>query len=76
MERDYDSKLTRKKSFSLIADLSKTEEEGRFTREMRLIQNGCPLCDFVQGELERTGSVPIEEWIYLIHMKKAHGIEP
>jgi len=72
MERDYNA---RKKSISLLADLSKTEEEGRFTPEMRLVQNGCPLCDFVQGELERTGSIPIEEWIFLFHLEKAHGIE-
>jgi len=76
MERDIDTKHARNKSSNLIADLSNPEQEGRFMRKMRLIQNGCPLCDFIQGEVERTGSIPIEEWIYLAHMKSAHGIEP
>lgn len=67
----------KKQSLSELEVLFKDEkEDGRFFREMRLAQNCCPLCGFVQGELKRVGSFPIEEWIFIFHLKKAHGIEP
>ena len=49
---------------------------GRFGREFRLRKNSCPLCNFVQNEIEKGNSFPVEEWIYLAHLRNAHGIEP
>jgi len=64
----------------MIKNLGETLEEncettGKFERELMLAKYGCPLCTFVKGEIERTGEVPIEEWIYLSHLKKSHDIE-
>ncbi len=49
---------------------------GRFGREVRLSKHGCPLCSFVQKEIEKGNPLPIEEWIYISHLKNAHGFEP
>lgn len=49
---------------------------GRFGREVRLSKNGCPLCSFVQKEIDKGNPLPIEEWIYISHLKNAHGFEP
>jgi len=49
---------------------------GRFGRELRLKRNSCPLCNFVQKESEKDNPFPVEEWIYLAHLKNVHGIEP
>jgi len=49
---------------------------GRFGREIRLSKNGCPLCNFVQKEIEKGNPLPIEEWIYVSHLKNTHGFEP
>ncbi|MDA4111006.1 MAG: hypothetical protein OK439_00595 [Thaumarchaeota archaeon] len=49
---------------------------GRFGREVRLTKNSCPLCNFVQKEIEKGFPLPVEEWIYISHLKNAHGIEP
>ncbi len=68
--------MNKKSSSGAIARLTEENGQGRFTREVRLTQNGCPLCSFVRGELERTDSIPIEEWIYLAHLKNAHDIVP
>jgi hypothetical protein len=51
-------------------------ERGRFGREVRLSKNSCPLCNFVQKEMEKGNTIPVEEWIYLAHLRNAHGIEP
>jgi hypothetical protein len=52
------------------------EPEGRFGHELRIKRNSCPLCSFVQKEIEKGNSMPVEEWIYLSHLRNAHGIEP
>jgi len=52
------------------------EPRGRFGREVRLSKNSCPLCNFVQKEIEKGNVLPVEEWIYLAHLRNAHGIEP
>jgi hypothetical protein len=49
---------------------------GRFGREVRLSRNSCPLCSFVQKEIEKGNPLPVEEWIYISHLKNAHGFEP
>jgi len=49
---------------------------GSFSHELRLWKNSCPLCSFVQKEIEKGNSFPVEEWIYLAHLRNAHGIEP
>jgi hypothetical protein len=50
--------------------------EGRFGHELRVKRNNCPLCSFVQKEMEKGNSIPVEEWIYLAHLRNAHGVEP
>ena len=50
--------------------------EGRFGRELRLSKNSCPLCNFVQKEVEKGRPLPVEEWIYVSHLKNSHGFEP
>ena len=52
------------------------DPRGRFGREVRLSKNSCPLCNFVQKEIEKGNNLPVEEWIYLAHLRNAHGIEP
>jgi len=49
---------------------------GKFGHQLRLKRNNCPLCNFVQNEMEKGNSIPVEEWIYLAHLRNAHGIEP
>ena len=49
---------------------------GRFGREFRLSKNNCPLCSFVQKEMDKGNPLPIEEWIYISHLNNAHGFEP
>jgi hypothetical protein len=68
--------MVKKQSSGSIAELTEDKRSGRFSREIRMNQNGCPLCNFVQGELERSDSIAIEEWIYLAHIKNAHGLIP
>ncbi len=53
-----------------------SESKGRFNRAIRLTKNSCPLCSFVQSEIEKGNPMPVEEWIYLAHLKNIHGIEP
>lgn len=48
----------------------------KFNREIRLNKNSCPLCHFVQDEISKGNQIPIEEWIFLTHLKNVHGIEP
>jgi hypothetical protein len=52
------------------------EADGRFGRELRKMKNSCPLCSFVLKELEKNNPYPVEEWIYLTHLRNVHGIEP
>ena len=52
------------------------DPRGRFGREVRLSKNSCPLCNFVQKEIEKGNPLPVEEWIYLAHLRNTHGIEP
>jgi hypothetical protein len=52
------------------------EPRGRFVRELRLSKNSCPLCNFVQKEIGKGNPLPVEEWIYLAHLRNTHGIEP
>jgi hypothetical protein len=53
-----------------------SEVKGKFNREVRLSKNSCPLCNFVHLEIEKGNPIPIEEWIYLTHLRNVHGIEP
>jgi hypothetical protein len=53
-----------------------SESKGKFNREIRLSKNGCPLCNFVHREMEKGNAIPVEEWIYLTHLRNVHGIEP
>jgi hypothetical protein len=60
----------------LDADPSEASHSGKFNRELRLSKNNCPLCNFVQTEVEKGNAIPVEEWIYLAHLRNIHGIEP
>jgi len=53
-----------------------SESKGKFNREIRLSKNSCPLCNFVHAEMEKGNAIPVEEWIYLAHLRNVHGIEP
>jgi hypothetical protein len=61
---------------NLDSTKSPRESKGRFTREVRLSKNGCPLCSFVQNETEKGNPIPVEEWIFLAHLRNVHGIIP
>jgi len=39
-------------------------------------RNSCPLCNFVQSEIEKGHGFPVEEWIFLSHLRAAHKLEP
>jgi len=54
---------------------SSDDSTGRFNREIRLTKNSCPLCSFVQTEVGKGNPIPVEEWIYLTHLRNVHGIE-
>jgi hypothetical protein len=64
--------------FNVLPDRSKSDSHSalRFAREMRQRRKSCPLCTFVQSELEKGNGIPIEEWIYLTHLEAAHEIIP
>jgi len=55
---------------------AESEPKGKFVRELRLSKNSCPLCNFVQTETSKGNPMPVEEWIYLAHLRNTHGIEP
>lgn len=48
----------------------------RFARELRQKRKSCPLCTVVQQELEKGNEMPVEEWIYLEHLRSAHSVVP
>lgn len=58
------------------SETTTSESKGKFNREIRLGKNDCPLCNFVHVEIEKGNAVPVEEWIYLTHLRNVHGIEP
>lgn len=48
----------------------------RFARELRQKRKSCPLCTVVQQELEKGNEMPVEERIYLEHLRAAHSVVP
>lgn len=60
----------------LDANTSEASHGGKFNRELRLSKNSCPLCNFVQAEIYKGNPIPVEEWVYLAHLRNTHGIEP
>jgi hypothetical protein len=74
MNNLHDESTQDLKKFSPASEYK--QSHGDFSREIRLSKNSCPLCNFVQKEIEKDNSLPVEEWIYLAHLRNAHGIEP